>query len=156
MYSPAWEVSCVYLASGCHRAGRATSGIVRVLSFMVLGLPGGGVDTGSDIAPCTVVKRLLLRRRSLRHAKTRGMCTTYLTPEKISIRVLVKVRSKLKGKEVSVANHRVHIHNWTYEVVGEGRELFDPADCDILDTLILTLLEQGMVDLSYNDVSSAL
>jgi hypothetical protein len=53
---------CIYLASSCHRAGRATAGVIRVLSFVVLGLPGGSVDTGSDIAPCTVVEGFLLYR----------------------------------------------------------------------------------------------
>lgn len=72
---------------------------------MVLGLPGGSVDTGSDIAPCTVVKRLLLHKRSLQAREAKVVRVTYLTPEKIGIGVLIEVGSELKGKEVSIPSH---------------------------------------------------
>lgn len=36
----------------------------------------------------------------------------------------------------------------THKVVGEGRELLDPADGNVLDTLLLTLLEQRVVHLA--------
>lgn len=72
---------------------------------MVLGLPGGSVDTWSDIAPCTVVKRLLLHKRSSQARKAKVVRVTYLTPEKIGIGVLIEVGSELKGKEVSIPSH---------------------------------------------------
>lgn len=62
-----------YLATcGDGASGLATS-VVGVLALMVLGSAGGGVDTGANVTPSTVVQGF------------------FLTPEKISIGVFVKV-----------------------------------------------------------------
>jgi len=52
-----------YLATGGNRAGGFTSGIERIFSFVVLGLAGSSVNTRTDVAPSTVVQRLLLQTR---------------------------------------------------------------------------------------------
>ena len=44
----------------------------------------------------------------------------------------------------------------THEIVGEGRDLLNPADHDIVDTLVLTLLEESVVDLACEDMSTSL
>ena len=65
------------LATSRDGARRLTAGVQRVLALVVLCLVRRGEDTGANIGPRAVVKRLLL------------------TPENIRVRVLVKVRSDL-------------------------------------------------------------
>ena len=67
------------LATSRDGARRLAAGVERVLALVVLRLICGGEDTRRDIAPCTVVKRLLL------------------APENVRVGVLVKVRRDLRG-----------------------------------------------------------
>jgi len=107
------------LAACCDRARWLTSGIQGVFPLVVLRFVRGSQNPGRDICPCPVIQGLLL------------------TPQNISIRVLVKVGG--------------------YQIVGERGELFDPADHNIVDALVLTLLDEGVIDLtSAKDVPSDL
>lgn len=67
------------LATSRDGARRLAAGVERVLALVVLRLICGGEDAGRDIAPCTVVERLLL------------------APENVRVGVLVKVRRDLRG-----------------------------------------------------------
>ena len=67
------------LAASCDGAGRTTAGIVRVLLLVVLGLVGGGEDARTNVRIGTAVEGFLF------------------APQKISVRVLVEVRSELLG-----------------------------------------------------------
>ena len=69
------------LATSRDGARRLAAGVERVLALVVLRLIGGGEDAGRDIAPCTVVERLLL------------------APENVRVGVLVKVRGQLNECE---------------------------------------------------------
>ena len=66
------------LAAGRDGARGLAARVERVLALVVLRLVRGGEDAGRDIAPCTVVERLLL------------------APENVRVGVLVKVRRDLR------------------------------------------------------------
>ena len=67
------------LATSRDGARRLAAGVERVLALVVLRLICGGENAGRDIAPCTVVERLLL------------------APQNVRVGVLVKVRRDLRG-----------------------------------------------------------
>lgn len=69
------------LASGSDRACGVATSVQWVLALVVLGLATGGVDPGADVAPCTIVQRLLL------------------APKQAGVGVLVEVRGDLQGHQ---------------------------------------------------------
>ena len=69
------------LATSRDGARRLTSGVQRVLALVVLRLVRRGEDTGADVGPRAVVKRLLL------------------APEQVRVGVLVEVRGDLRYSE---------------------------------------------------------
>ena len=75
------------LAAGRDGARGLAARVERVLALVVLRLICGGEDAGRDIAPCTVVERLLL------------------APKNVRIRVLVEVGSDLQVIIVRIGCH---------------------------------------------------
>ena len=84
-----------YLATSGDRASGVTAGIQGVLALMVLSLVGSGQDTRSDVSPGTVVKRLLLQSETVSLRIVTDGEITNLTPENVSVRVLIQVRGEL-------------------------------------------------------------
>ena len=116
------------LAAGRDGARGLAARVERVLALVVLRLVRRGLDAGADVGPRAVVEGLLL------------------APEDVRVGVLVEVRSNL-FTVFSSSSSNAHTC-CTYQVIGEGRNLLDPADSDIVDALVLTLLEEGVVDLA--------
>ena len=48
-------------------------------------------------------------------------------------------------------SHNLQRVRRTYQVVGEGRDLLEPADNNVVDTTVLTFLQQRVVDLTYEE-----
>ena len=66
-----------HLATSGNRTGGFTSSVVRIFVLVVLRLASSRIDTRANVTPSTIVQRL------------------FLTPEKISIRILIKMGSNL-------------------------------------------------------------
>ena len=124
------------LATGRDRTRGLAAGVQRVLALVVLRLVRGGQDTRADVRPRAVVERLLL------------------TPEDVRVGVLVEMCRELDS-EVSCSELSI-MGRVTHEIVGEGRDLLEPADHDVVDALVLALLEESVVDLTCNGCQTSL
>jgi len=99
--------SSTHLTTRSNRTRRFSTRISRVLALMVLSLLSGGVDTRSDVIPCTVVQRFLL------------------APVELGVGVLVHMRGELRKKPISIPFTSISKGGgWTYEIVRERRDLF--------------------------------
>lgn len=82
------------LASRCNGARGPTASIMRILSFVVLGLTTGSIDTRPNVSPSTVIQRFLLLY-NLAFGKHRALYNAYLAPEQIGVWVFIQMRSDL-------------------------------------------------------------
>jgi hypothetical protein len=76
---------------------------------------------------------------------------THLTPKQIGIRILVEMRSDL---EESLSSNFKKNSVSTHNVVWEWRELFNATYCNIPDTFIFSLLQEGKVYLTCDAETS--
>ena len=82
------------LASRCYRACGPTASIVRILSFVVLRLATGGIDTRPNVSPSAIIQRFLLLY-NLAFSKHRAQYNVYLAPEQVSVWVFIQMRGDL-------------------------------------------------------------
>ena len=77
---------------------------------------------------------------------------THLAPYEVRIWILVKVWGEL-GKRYQY-RYSPEMHCITYQVIGEGRDLLQTTDCDIIDATVLTFLKESMIHLACNGMST--
>ena len=128
----------MYLASGGNRTRGSTASIKRVFTLMVLSSVGSGKDARPNVCPGAIVQGFLLCIQTSQSLRCESIAHNRTWHQRISALGYTSRWGVIWQRIKTCPSVSQELTN---QIIGEGRNLFQSADCYVLDPLCLALLK---------------